>query len=73
MDSLKSFVDGLKDNSDTEMKESVDEFANSFMEEMFEKMGFDDLAGDALLVNESSNIIDNKSNNLLKELDNLLS
>lgn len=71
MDSLKSFVDGLKDNSNKEIKESVDEFANSFIEEMFEKMGINDLNDSAFLVNESVNDIAS-SKNLIEELDNLL-
>lgn len=73
MDSLRSFVNDLKDNSDKDVKESVDDFANSFLEEMYERMGFNDLEDNALYVNESVNETNQTAENLLKDLDNLLS
>lgn len=74
MNSLKSFVDDLKGNtSEREVKESVNDFTNSLMEEIFEKMGINDLDATALYVNESVDIKEEKTTNLLEELDNLLS
>lgn len=71
MNSLKSFVDDLKDNSDKDVKESVNKFAESFIEEMFERMGFND---DIEALNVNENITqESNSNDLIKELDNLLS
>lgn len=71
MDSLRSFVDELKSNGDKEVKESVDEFANSFMEELFEKMGFDELGLDSCEIVTESASNDNVKD-LIEELDNLL-
>ena len=71
MNSLKTFVDGLKKNGE-EVKESVDEFANSFIENVFESMGINDLENyEGLVVNESV-VVENSTENLLKELDELL-
>lgn len=74
MNSLKEFVDGLKDNSEKDVKEDVNVFAESLIEEIHSKMGFDELEIDGLVVNESVSITEeNNSKDLLKELDDLLS
>ena len=71
MNSLKTFVDGLETNGE-DVTESVDEFADAFLENMFESIGMNDLENsDGLIVNESVTVT-NSTENLLKELDELL-
>lgn len=71
MESLKSFVESLKskDSKDEETKESVDEFSESVITDIYESMGLTDVDAVASYTTESTN----KENNLLKELDELLS
>ena len=68
MNSLKKFVDDLGSKED-EVKESINEFVESMMDDIFLKMGFDELE----MVNESVEDYTDSYDKVLEEMDNLLS
>lgn len=73
MNTLKTFVDDLENLSDKDVKESLEEFSYSLMEEIYESMDSESFIDDVFLVNESLDIIEESSNDIISELDNLLS
>lgn len=72
MSSLKEFVNKLKSKGDSEKTESVDEFAESVINDIYDRMGILD---DFEEMEESASEIPalDSGNTLLKELDSLLS